>query len=59
MSTGIVVCSICRREIRQTGTELNPRYGWTHCDGTDQCKHGERDWAQDGEPRAKVQETKG
>ena len=47
------MCSVCRREIHQTGTALN-RHGWTHCeDGTDQCKHGERDWAQAGEPKGK------
>jgi len=54
MSQGIVVCSICRREIHQSGTEQNPKWGWVHCEyGTDQCKGGERDYAQPGEPKGK------
>lgn len=28
MSTGIVVCSLCRREVHQDG----PHHTWTHCD---------------------------
>lgn len=54
MSCGIVVCSLCRREIHQTGTPQNPQWEWTHCDdGTPQCPHGERDWARAGEPKGK------
>lgn len=54
MSYGrIVVCSKCRREIHQTGTPQN-EWGWTHCeDGSPQCAGGERDWAQNGEPKGK------
>lgn len=53
MSRGVVVCSICRREIHQTGTPLN-EWAWTHCeDGTPQCKHGERDYAAPGEPQGR------
>jgi hypothetical protein len=45
MSSGLVICSVCRREVHQDGPTPAPtppdRYpstGWTHCeDGTPRC----------------------
>lgn len=32
MSTGIVMCSVCHRELHQDGPVVNGRTTWTHCE---------------------------
>lgn len=32
MSTGIVMCSVCRREVHQDGPRVNDRATWLHCE---------------------------
>ena len=47
MSTGTVVCSICRREAHQNG----PNSTWLHCeDDTPRCIGASSDWPLNGEP---------
>ena len=47
MSTGIVICSTCKREVHQDGP-FDPKtnaYSWTHCeDKTPRCEGATSDW---------------
>lgn len=42
MGCGIIICSVCSREIHQTGPKMyEGRRGWTHCeDRTPMCIGG-------------------
>ncbi len=55
MSTGIVVCSKCRREVHQDGPkDKDGRYGWRHCeDKTPKCEGATVDYAERGEPKGR------
>lgn len=51
MSCGIMVCSVCRREIHQDGPK-NGRHTWRHCNTKSAiCYDACPDWAAVGEPR--------
>lgn len=41
MSTGLVICSVCNREVHQDGNKLFMN-GWRHCeDGSVMCADGQ------------------
>ena len=55
MSTGVVVCSLCRREIHQDGERDIPgQTGWRHCDDkSPRCFGAKADYPLSDEPLGK------
>ena len=44
MSTGMVICSVCKREVHQDGPS-NISRGWQHCeDGSPRCEGASSDY---------------
>lgn len=49
MSTGMVICSVCKREVHQDGPKSVSR-GWPHCeDGTAMCDGATADYPRHAE----------